>query len=177
MGSPLGPSFPYPFLARFEKNWLQNYPTNFRMIQIWRPWTLSNFQDPRPHPPSPYPSTSKILQPLWRPISIKIRRPEHSLNPTPLSPITSHFCLNPTPPSPLKVDVICVSPLKPNYYRRYDDIFVLLTAPEHLEAFICNICTCHLQLKMKKRNRMSFLDVQIIREDKTLSLLSTYVCL
>ena len=37
MGSPLGPSFPYPFLARFEKNWLQNYPTNFRMIQIWRP--------------------------------------------------------------------------------------------------------------------------------------------
>ena len=34
MGSPLGASFPYPFLARFEKNWLQNYPNNFRMIQI-----------------------------------------------------------------------------------------------------------------------------------------------
>ena len=118
-----------------------------------------------------------IVQFSRPPKKIKIRRPEHSLNPTPLSPITSHFCLNPTPPSPLKVDVICVSPLKPNYYRRYDDIFVLLTAPEHLEAFICNICTCHLQLKMKKRNRMSFLDVQIIREDKTLSLLSTYVCL
>ena len=48
MGSPLGPSFPYPFLARFEKNWLQNYPTNFRMIQIWRPWTLSNFRENDP---------------------------------------------------------------------------------------------------------------------------------
>ena len=43
---------------------------------------------------------------------IKIGRPEHSLTPHPLRPITSHFCLNhPPPPSPLKVDVICVSPL------------------------------------------------------------------
>ena len=43
---------------------------------------------------------------------IKIRRPEHSLNPHPLRPITSHFCLSPTPIAiPLKVEVICVSPL------------------------------------------------------------------
>ena len=39
---------------------------------------------------------------------IKIGRPEHSLT-LPLRPITSHFCLTPLP---LKVDVICVSPLK-----------------------------------------------------------------
>ena len=47
---------------------------------------------------------------------IKIGRPEHSLPPTPLCPITSHFCLNPTPhpphpPPQKKMDVICVSPL------------------------------------------------------------------
>ena len=30
---------------------------------------------------------------------IKIGRPEHSLNPQPLRPITSHFCLTPPPPA------------------------------------------------------------------------------
>ena len=40
---------------------------------------------------------------------IKIGRPEHSLTPYPLRPITSHF--PPTPSTPFKVDVICVSPL------------------------------------------------------------------
>ena len=39
----------------------------------------------------------------------KIIRPEHSLTPHPLLPVTSHFCF--TPPTPFKVDVICVSPL------------------------------------------------------------------
>ena len=47
---------------------------------------------------------------------IKIGRPEHSLTPHPLRPITSHFCLTPPPPSPFKVDVICVSPLIRNSY-------------------------------------------------------------
>ena len=42
---------------------------------------------------------------------IKIGRPEHSLTPHPLRPITSHFCLTLPPPPPLKVDAICVSPL------------------------------------------------------------------
>ena len=32
------------------------------MIHIWRPWKLSNFQDP---PLTSYPSTSKILPPPW----------------------------------------------------------------------------------------------------------------
>ena len=31
---------------------------------------------------------------------IKIGRPEHSLTPHPLRPITSHFCLTPHPSSP-----------------------------------------------------------------------------
>ena len=41
---------------------------------------------------------------------IKIGRPEHSLTPHPLGPITSPFYL-PLPPPPIRVDVICVSPL------------------------------------------------------------------
>ena len=39
---------------------------------------------------------------------IKIGRPEHLLPPTPLRPVTSHFCLT------SKVDVICVSSLSQN---------------------------------------------------------------
>ena len=31
------------------------------MIHIWRPWKLSNFQDPS----SPFPSTCKIVSPPW----------------------------------------------------------------------------------------------------------------
>ena len=43
---------------------------------------------------------------------LKIGRPDHSLTPHRLRPITSYFCLTPPHfPSPLKVDVICVSPL------------------------------------------------------------------
>ena len=45
---------------------------------------------------------------------IKIGRPEHSLTPHPVRPITSHFSL---PQPPHKVDVICVSPLKTDYKR------------------------------------------------------------
>ena len=40
----------------------------------------------------------------------KIGRPEQLLTPTPLRQVTSHLCLR--PPPPLKVDVICVSPVK-----------------------------------------------------------------
>ena len=56
---------------------------------------------------------------------LKIGRPEHSLTPTPLRPITSHFCLN--PPPPLKVDVICVSPL--NYLLLYASIRICSQMP------------------------------------------------
>ena len=49
------------------------------------------------------------VNPIFFNKKIKTGRPEHSLTPHPLHPITSHFCLNPPPPL-LKVDVICVSP-------------------------------------------------------------------
>ena len=41
---------------------------------------------------------------------IKAGRPEHSLSPHPLSPITSYFCHTSQPPPLLKVDVMCVWP-------------------------------------------------------------------
>ena len=58
---------------------------------------------------------------------------------------------------------------KPPYYQQYvDDIFVLFTWPEHLDAFwnFSNgwYAKCHLELKIE--NRMSFLDIQSICEDK-----------
>ena len=40
---------------------MNGYVKQLRMIHIWRPWKLSNFQDPSP----PCPSMSKILPPSW----------------------------------------------------------------------------------------------------------------
>ena len=90
MGSPLGPTLANAFLVHFEKNWLQNCPSDF----------------------------------------------------------------------------------KPHYYRRYvDDIFVLFTSPKHLEAFRNFLNGRHANMSFtterEKQNRMSFLDIAIIREDKT----------
>ena len=58
------------------------------------------------------------------------------------------------------------------HYRRYvDGIFVLFTSPQHLEAFENFLNGRHANMSFtidsEKQNRMSFLDVQIIREDKT----------
>ena len=51
-----------------------------------------------------------------------------------------------------------------------DDIFVLFTSPEHLEVFRNGRYTNMLfTIENEKQSRMSFLDVQIIREDKTLA--------
>ena len=66
----------------------------------------------------------------------------------------------------------CPSDFKSYYYRRYvDDIFVLFTSPEHLEAFENFLNGRHANMSFtiesEKQNRMSFLDVQIICEDKT----------
>ena len=90
MGSPLGPTLGNPFLVHFEKNWLQNCPSDF----------------------------------------------------------------------------------KPYYYRQYvDDIFVLFTSQQHLETFQNFLNDRHANMsftiEIEKQNRMSFLDVQISREDKT----------
>ena len=40
---------------------------------------------------------------------IKIGHPEHSLTPTPLRPITSHFCVTP-PPTPQSGRHMCITP-------------------------------------------------------------------
>ena len=66
----------------------------------------------------------------------------------------------------------CPSDFKPHYYRRYvDDIFVLFTSARHLEAFRNFLNGGHANLSFtierEKQNRMSFLDIAIIREDKT----------
>ena len=68
----------------------------------------------------------------------------------------------------------CPSGFKPCYYRRYvDDILVLFTSPQHLEAFQNFLNGRHANMSFtiesEKQNRMSYLDVQIIREDKTFS--------
>ena len=64
------------------------------------------------------------------------------------------------------------SDFKPHYYRRYvDDIFVLFTSSKHLEAFRNFLNGQHANMSFtiehEKQNRMSFLDIAIIREDKT----------
>ena len=66
----------------------------------------------------------------------------------------------------------CPSDFKPHYYWRYvDDIFVLFTSPRHLETFRNFLNGRHANLSFtierEKQNRMSFLDIAIIREDKT----------
>ena len=73
----------------------------------------------------------------------------------------------------------CSSDFNPHYYRRYvDDIFILFTSPKHLEAFRNFLNGLHTNMSFtvhrvndgKKQNRMSFLDVQIIRENKTFTI-------
>ena len=86
MGSPLGPTLAIAFLVHFEKNWLQNCPSDFKTY----------------------------------------------------------------------------------YYRRYvDDIYVLFNSTLHLEAFRNFLNGRHANMSFtiesEKQNRMSFLDVQIIR--------------
>ena len=66
----------------------------------------------------------------------------------------------------------CPSDFKPYYYRRYvDDIFAVFTSSQHLEAFRNFLNGRHANMSFtiesEKQNRMSFLDVQISREDKT----------
>ena len=66
----------------------------------------------------------------------------------------------------------CRSDFKPYYYWRYvDDIFVSFTSPQHLEAFRNFLNGWHANMfftvESEKQNRMSFLDIQIICENKT----------
>ena len=72
----------------------------------------------------------------------------------------------------------CPSEFEPYYYWRYtDDIFVLFTSPQHLEAFRNFLngrhATMSLTTESGKRNRMSCLGVQIFEKMKHLPPLST----
>ena len=63
----------------------------------------------------------------------------------------------------------CPVEYRPLYYRRYvDDIFVLFNSAEHLKRFFNYLNSRHLNISLtienKKHNRISFLDVNIIRE-------------
>ena len=58
---------------------------------------------------------------------IKIERPEHSLPPTPLRPI-SHFCLNPPPLPPPKIGrYMCITP----YIKNEIKLAFLLNSKNH----------------------------------------------
>ena len=66
----------------------------------------------------------------------------------------------------------CPSHFKFHYCRWYvNDIFVLFTSPKHLEAFRNFLNGRHANMSFtterEKQNRMSFLDIAIICEDKT----------
>ena len=63
----------------------------------------------------------------------------------------------------------CPVEYRPSYYRRYvDDIFALFNSAEHLKSFYSYLNSRHLNISLtienEKDNRMSFLDVNIIRE-------------
>ena len=65
----------------------------------------------------------------------------------------------------------CPSYVNFHYYRRYvNDFFVLFTSPEHLEDFWNFLNGWHANMAFtienEKQNRISFLEIQIIREDK-----------
>ena len=72
---------------------------------------------------------------------IQIGRQEHLLIPHPLSPITSNFYLTLPTPSPLKVDVICILPLKG---CRSLNVGVCY----EFQVFVFEVCFC-LKLKVK----------------------------
>ena len=69
----------------------------------------------------------------------------------------------------------CPSDFKPHYYRRYvDDIFVLFTSPKYLDTFRKFLNGRHASMSFtterEKQNRISFLDIAIIRENKTFTI-------
>ena len=63
----------------------------------------------------------------------------------------------------------CKSDFKPYYYQRYvDDIFVLFTSSQNFLNFLNGQhANMSFAVENEKQNRMSFLDVQTIHEDKT----------
>ena len=63
----------------------------------------------------------------------------------------------------------CLQGLKPVFYRRYvEDIFILFKSNNHLKYFQDFLNFCHINMSFsmetEKENKLSFLDVEVIRE-------------
>ena len=63
----------------------------------------------------------------------------------------------------------CPQGFKPVFYRRYvDDIFILFKSNDHLKYFQEFLNSCHINMSFsmetEKENKLSFLDVEIIRK-------------
>ena len=63
----------------------------------------------------------------------------------------------------------CPQGFKPVFYRRYvDDIFLLFKSNDHLKYFQDFLNSCHINMSFsmetEKENKLSFLDVEVIRE-------------
>ena len=63
----------------------------------------------------------------------------------------------------------CPQGFKPVFYRRYvDDIFLLFKWNDHLKYFQDFLNSCHskmsFSMEAEKENKLSFLDVEVIRE-------------
>ena len=63
----------------------------------------------------------------------------------------------------------CPQGFKPVFYRHYvDDIFILFKSNDHLKYFQDFLNSCHLNMSFsmetEKENKLSFLDVEVIRE-------------
>ena len=63
----------------------------------------------------------------------------------------------------------CPQGFKPIFYRRYvDDIFLLFKSNDHLKYFQDFLNSCHINMSFsmetEKENKLSFLDVEVIRE-------------
>ena len=63
----------------------------------------------------------------------------------------------------------CSQEFRPVFYRRYvDDIFILFKLNDHLKYFQDFLNSCHINMSFsmetEKENKLSFLDVKVIRE-------------
>ena len=68
----------------------------------------------------------------------------------------------------------CSQEFRPVFYRRYvDDIFILFKLNDHLKYFQDFLNSCHINMSFsmetEKENKLSFLDVEIIREQDKLT--------
>ena len=64
---------------------------------------------------------------------------------------------------------ICLLEYRPSYYRPYvDNIFILFKSSDHIKRFQSYLNSCHVNMSFtiepEQNNKISFLDVNVIRE-------------